>query len=137
MHRDITCLYIPRKNGGRGLLSIVNQFKNLTVNFSVYLCNTNAHLLQAVSNWQHSRGSKSIHNMAQTYCGELQLDLPDLALIGKPQRKAQLKNARLIKTTNELKSKNLHGQYYNLLDAHIDKTASLKWLTSPSLKRAT
>ena len=49
-----------------------------------------------------------------------------------------MKNARLTKIMNELKSKNLHGQYYNLLnDAHIDKTATLKWLTSPSLKRAT
>lgn len=140
MHRqsDITRLYIPRKIGGRGLLNIVNQFKNSTVNFSVYLCNTNEHLLQAVSNWQHSRGSKSIHNMAHTYCRELQLDLPDLTIIGKTQRKAQLKNARLDKTIHELKTKNLHGQYFKILDdAHTDKTASLKWLTSPSLKRAT
>ena len=75
--------------------------------------------------------------MAQTYCRELQLDLPDLTLIGKPQRKAQLKNAHLTKTMNKLKRKNLHRQYNLLDDAHIDKTASLKWLTSPSLKHAT
>ena len=57
MHRqsDITRLYIPPKSRGRGLLSTVNQFKNSTSYFNVYLCNTNEHLLQAVSNWELGR----------------------------------------------------------------------------------
>ena len=140
MHRqsDITRLYIPRKNGGRGLINIVDHFKNAIINFSIYLLNSNERLLDLASNWQFSRGAKSIHNMAQSYCQELQLEIQELTQNNKQQRKSKLKKFRLDKLVNELKNKNLHGQYLKLLDeAHIDKTASLKWLTSPSLKRAT
>ena len=76
--------------------------------------------------------------MAQSYCQELQLEIQELTQNNKQQRKSKLKKFRLDKLVNELKDKNLHGQYLKLLDeAHIDKTASFKWLTSPSLKRAT
>ena len=49
---DVTRLYLPRKNGGRGLISITNHCKNAIINFSNYLLNSEEQLLKLASNWQ-------------------------------------------------------------------------------------
>ena len=49
---DVTRLYLPRKNGGRGLISITNHCKNTIINFSNYLLNSEEQLLKLASNWQ-------------------------------------------------------------------------------------
>ena len=36
---DVTRLYLPRKNGRRGLINITNHCKNAIINFSSYLLN--------------------------------------------------------------------------------------------------
>ncbi|XP_066930545.1 uncharacterized protein [Clytia hemisphaerica] len=61
---DILRIYLPRKSGGRGLINITNHYKKTIINFSHYLQNTNEPLLRAVSNWQLTRGQKSIHAKA-------------------------------------------------------------------------
>lgn len=135
---DITRLYLARKNGGRGLINIVNHFKNSIINFSSYLLSSNESYLNLVSTWQLTRGSKSIHAMAQSYCQELDLDIQELSTLQKQQRKNRINKRRTDTKIETLKSKNLHGQYMRLLEEpHIDKESSTKWLTSASLKRAT
>ena len=37
---DVTRLYLPRKNGGRGLTNITNHYKNTIINISSYLLNS-------------------------------------------------------------------------------------------------
>lgn len=136
--RDITRLYIPRRNGGRGFINIVDHFKNSILNFSSYLLTTDEPYLNLVSNWQHTRGAKSIHAMAQYYSQELTLDIQELSAVPKQQRKKQIAEKRTEMKINVLKNKNLHGQFMRLLDEpHIDKESSTKWLTSSTLKRAT
>ena len=140
MHRqsDITRLYIPRKNGGRGLINITEHFKNAIISFSTYLLSTNETYLSMVSDWQTTRGAKSIHQMAQTYCQELELEIEQISTLSKQQQKNKIKNSRTDMKVETLKSKNLHGQYTKLLDEpHIDKSDSMHWLTSASLKCAT
>ena len=139
MHKqsDITRLYIPRKNGGRGLINVVNHFKNAIINFSSYLLSTNELYLNLVSDWQFTRGAKSIHHMAELYSRELDLDIQELSILSKQQRKNKVKRIRTETMIESVKAKNLHGSYFKLLDEpHID-TSSIKWLTSPSLKKAT
>ena len=118
---DITRLYLPRKEGGRGLINLTEHFKNYTINFSSYLLSSNELYLNLVSNWQLIRGPKSIHAMAQAYCQELNLEIQQISTLNKKLRKYNIKRKRT-ETKNELKSKNLHGQYFNLVDQpHIDK----------------
>ena len=37
---DVIWLYLPLKNGGRGLINITNHYKNAIINFSSYLLNS-------------------------------------------------------------------------------------------------
>jgi len=135
---DVARLYLPRKNGGRGLINIVDHFKNSIINFSSYLLSSDELYLSLVSDSQLTRGSKSIHAMAQSFSQELDLEIQELSILQKQQRKSRINKKRTDKRIETLKSKNLHGQYMRLLDEpHIDRESSTKWLTSASLKRAT
>ena len=42
---DVTRLYLPRKNGGRGLINITNHYKNAIINFNGYLLNSEEQFL--------------------------------------------------------------------------------------------
>ena len=140
MHRqsDVTRLYIPRREGGRGLIDITEHFKNSIINFSTYLSTTNETLLNLVSGWQTSRVAKSIHKMAHNYCQELGLEFEQISALHKQQRKNKIKKKRTENKIETLKSKNLHGQHVRLLDEpHIDKDASINWLKAAPLKCAT
>ena len=135
---DITRLYIPRKDGGRGLINIVEHFKNSIINFSSYLLTTDETYLNLVSNWQINRGTKSIHAMAQSYSQELNLEIQQLSTLRKSQRKNQIRKTRLETKIDLLKSKKLHGQYFELLnEPHVDKIATTTWMRSSTLKRST
>jgi len=135
---DMTRIYMPRANGGRGLVNIANQYKNSIIKFSCYIQNTTEQLLQYVSNQQFERGQKSIHNKATKYCQELQLDYNEITTKTTEQTKRILKNTRKEQQEIELRQKATHGQFLRTLDQqHIDKETSNLWLKSSSLKRAT
>lgn len=131
-------LYIPRKDGGRGLISVTDHFRNSIINFSSHLTRTEERFLQITSEWQHQRGPKSIHLMSRLFCREININLDNINTESKQERKRQIKSKRNEKYINILKQKNLHGQYFNILDEpHIDKATSIKWLTSATLKKST
>ena len=118
---DITRLYLTRKLGGRGLTNVTDQYKNQVIQYSCYLRNTGDILLNLVSTWQTTRRAKSIHERANSYCDQLQLDVNEIATKTKEQRKNEIKTKRNTQKRNELKTKEMHGQYVKLLDeAHID-----------------
>lgn len=135
---DINRLYLPRRNGGRGLINITNHYKNAIINFCIYLLQSDEKLLQLVSDWQLTRGEKSIHIKSQNYCAELGIELEAIKEIPKQQRKANIKSKQITKNVNELNIKPTHGQFMRLLqEPHIDHKASNQWLKSSELKRAT
>ena len=131
-------MYLPRKNGGRGLINITNHYKNAIINFSSYLLNSEEQVLKLTSNWQVTREEKSIHQKAQRYCDEIGHDIQQLAAMRKLPRKITIKSARINKLEAELKRKNMHGQFAKYLDQpHVDKERSNQWLKSSTLKRST
>jgi len=135
---DVTRIYLPRSDGGRGLINTTNHYKNAVINFSVYLVNSDEHLLQTSSNWQLTRGEKSIHQRSQSYCQELQSNINEITMMSKQQRKTKIKNSRIKKFKEELLHKTTHGQFCRHLDQpQIDRIASNQWLRSASLKRTT
>ena len=135
---DVTRLYLPRRNGGRGLINICDHYKNAIINFDTYLLNSEEDLLKMASDWQTSRGEKSIHQKAARYCGDFDENLETLATLTTYQRKRKLKTKRITSRVNELAEKELHGQHARLLkQPENDEDASNRWLKSATLKRAT
>ena len=49
-HSDVTRLYLPRKNGGRGFINITNHYRNAIINFSRSLLNSEEQFLKLTSN---------------------------------------------------------------------------------------
>ena len=88
---DVTRLYIPRRNGGRGLINICEHYKKAIINFDAYLLNSEEDLLKMASDWQMTHGDKYIHTKAVCYCGEVDEDLNHLVTLTKLQRKNKLK----------------------------------------------
>ena len=75
---DITRLYLPRKNGGRGLINIPNHYKNAIINFSSYLLNSEEEFLKLTAilwwNWPwysttccHEEIAAKNHHQIRTY----------------------------------------------------------------------
>ena len=112
----VTRLYLPRKNGGRGVMKITNHYKNKIISFSSYLLNFEEQFLKLKSNWQVTRGEKSIHQKVQQYCDELGHDIQQLTAIRKLPQKSTIRSARINKLEAELKRKNMHGQFARCLD---------------------
>ena len=122
-------MYLPRREGGRGLMNITSHYKNAIIE---------EYYLTLASNWQFTRGVKSIHAKASKYCQELQLDYNNLRVKTKPQRKSTIKTTRIKQRTEELEQKPTHGQFVcHLNEATVDKTTSNLWLKSSTLKRTT
>ena len=134
---DVTCLYLPIKSSGRGLINITSDYKNAIVNFSSYLLNSEEQFLKLTSNWQVTRWEKSIHQKAQRYCDEIGHNIQQLTAMRKLPRKITIKSARINKLEAELKRKNMHGQFARYLDQpHVGKERSNQWLKSSTLKRS-
>ena len=49
---DVTRLYLLRKNSGRGSMNITKHYKNVVINFSSYLLNSEEQFLKLISTWQ-------------------------------------------------------------------------------------
>ena len=135
---DVTRLYIPRRHGGRGLINICDHYRNAIINFDAYLLKSEEDLLKMASEWQTTRGEKSIRQRASRYSEDLGEDLDALANLGKQQRKTRIKEKRVTIQLVKLSTKELHGQHARLLQQpEYDADASNRWLQSSTLKRAT
>ena len=106
---DVTRLYLPRNNGGRGLINITNHYKNVIINFRTYLLNSEEQFLKLTTNWQVTCGEKFMHQKAQQYCDETGHDIQQLATMRKLLWKITIKSARINKLEAEPKRKNMHG----------------------------
>ena len=109
-------MYLPRKNGDRGLINMTNHYNNAIINFSSCLLNSEEQFLKLTSNWQITRGEKPIHQKAQRYCDEIGHDIQQLAAMRKLPWKIAIKSAHINKLEAELKRKNMHGQFARYLD---------------------
>ena len=123
LNSDVDRVYISRKQGGRGLLNITDLYKNQIIQYSRYLNNSTERLMILVSTSQTSRGSKSIHQKAETYLRELNIDEEQSQQLNNQQLKTRVKTIRTYQKFEAIKSKPMHGQFFNTLEqTHIDKT---------------
>ena len=123
---DVTRLYLPRKNGGRGLINITNHYKSAITNFSSYLLNSEEQFFKLTSNWQVNWGEKSIHQKAQPYYDEIGHDIQQLPAMRKLPWKFTIKSARINKWRRNSKERicmgNLQNTLTNLMSTKSDPT---------------
>ena len=130
-------LYLPRKEGGRGLVNITSLYKRTIINTYHYLCNTNEPLLKATLKWSQTRGQKSIKTKAIIYCNEVNEDINQLLRLPKESLKSKLKNSFMLKRLKSLQESPLHGQYYReIIQPHISREQTLAWVPKSNLKAA-
>ena len=133
---DITRLYMQRSEGGRGLLSASQQYKEAIINLA-HIENSKDKYIKIVKEWD-AKESDSIMKKAQKYAEELNLNLDDLKSKTKLQCKSTIKEARLGKLKEKLRAKPLQGQFYQMIEqGHIDKKATFEWMKGTGLKGGT
>ena len=103
---DITRLYIPRKEGGRGLINITDHYKNQIILYSHYLTNSNENLLIHASLWETKRKTKSIHFKANKYAQEINTTMTSLTTKTKAAVKLEIKRSRIQEKKREISLKN-------------------------------
>ena len=133
MHRhkaDVGKMYLPRKEGGRGMINLEMTYKTTSILHAV-LQQEKKKKLYSVA--KESRKFKFHLNMAQE---EIDTNMKPTKAAKDIKKKA--KNASLEDMKKGWREKPLHGKYPLRTDhADVDKTTTHQWLSSSSLKGET
>ena len=113
---DVNRLYLPRKEGGRGLEQLELSLKTSIIGMDTYLSNTNDWILKLVKEHEENKRMYSITSDAKKYLNEINLSTDNVSENSASAEKAkQIKAQAKTKTINELKEgwkdKPLHGKY--------------------------
>ena len=142
---DVERLYLKRCEGGRGLLQIEMLYKTTYIGMAKYLKQTKDWMMACVNAHHSNKKIQAIHNKAQKYKIELNMeDSQDEQITDKTavscakEEKLSAKKAALKQFEEKWKQKPLHGKFYNrATQADVDKTDTFNWLKSSSLKPET
>ena len=140
---DVNRLYLPRAEGGRGLIQLELTFKTTTIGLDTNLRSTKDPLLQLVK--QHEEGKKlySIKKEASKFTQELNIpETPPMEnkTITKYARRVKQKAKHLgqLQMRKTWEEKPMHGKYpKRTKDADVDEVKTNKWLKSIGLKAET
>ena len=151
MHRmhhpkaDKDRIYLPRSEGGRGLVQLENAYKLSTLGLKQYLESSKEWLLNSV--YQHQKAKKlfSITKDDKKFATEIKLTKPDRSF---PETYTPVEKAKAIKLKakallqkglkEKWEDKNLHGQFAKRINQeNISKNLSNQWLQSSGLKGET
>ena len=139
---DVDRLYIPRKDGGRGMIQLELSYKTSTIGLHHYLESTNDWMLQLVYSHENGKKLHSVIKESRKFAQELEFDQgldQDLAptiLAKKSKKKA--KNLGLQKIAQRWQDKPLHGRFVaRSKKADVDELATHQWLRSSGLKGET
>ena len=152
MHRmhhpkaDVDRLYLPRKDGGRGMIQLELSLATSTIGVCEYLENTKDWMLKLVLKHERSKKLYSIPKEAskhQRTLGTNTQSSSDEESSGTPTQLA--KNAKINAKLEGLKNltenwegKALHGKYpARVNDNDVNKTLTHQWLASSGLKSET
>ena len=136
---DVERLYIPRKDGGRGLIEVETAFKIATIGFDHYLKNKDGQYPKQVLEHDTSKAKHSITKNAIKFKGELPISefenkgdktASENAKALKNMIKSKMKSVKKVES-EKWKNKALRGQYPKLLaKPHVDIVNTNQWLSS-------
>ena len=138
---DVNRLYIPRKDGGRGLIQLELSLKTATIGLQRYLETTKDWMLRLVNTHEEAKRMHLIKKESSKFAVELNIetsmddDLPSTMQAKNPKKKSIQEGLKKIVET--WKGKPLHGQYLKRSQqADVDKKAP-QWLHATGLKDET
>ena len=112
---DVSRMYIPRKEGGRGMTNLEMAYKTKTIDLNSYLQSSGDKMLQAVL--QHEK--KKLHSVvkeSRKFKLQLNMTQEEIDINTKPRKtakdiKKKVKDANLEDMKKGWSEKPLHGKY--------------------------
>ena len=140
---DIDRLYLPRCEGGRGLIQLELSFKTTTIGLEMYMEKTTDPFLQIVKEHRGKTNVSSITKDAKRFRNEL--DIPNISsneneasTIYARRVKSKAKEKGQQKLREKWEEKALHGKFPNRAkEADVDTVQTYKWLKAAGLKPET
>lgn len=140
---DVDRLYLPRKEGGRGLMQLELSFKTTTIAMKNYLEFTNDWMMQLVLQHENSKKLHSVFKEAKKFENELNIqpivedDNLHATKVAKKAKESAKRNGQN-KLAERYSQKALHGQYVSRYQsADVDQQATHQWLRGAGLKAET
>ena len=138
-------MYLPRSEGGRGMLQLENAYKISTIGLNWYLANANEPFLKCIYQQDKTKKLYSITRQNEKFRNEINLsNYKDI----ETDNKSAAEKAKRIKSKSKLlmknllkekwKNKPLHGQFLKRITApSVSLELSTQWLNSSGLKGET
>ena len=139
---DIDRLYIPRTEGGRGMIQLELSLKTTTIGIQKHLETTKDWMLQLVNIHEQSKKLHSIKKESTKFAAELNIEITigselPCTLQAKNLKKRG-KQEGLKKIKERWEGKPLHGQYpKRSKQAGVDQEKTHQWLRGMGLKAET
>ena len=138
-------IYLPRQEGGRGLIQLEMAYKSTTISLSKYLASTEDWMMQLVDFHESKKKKNSVTKQAKQYMKEWKIkesqnedEIPLNATSAAKSIKKVAKKEGLNQLQTKWQDKHLHSQYpTRASQADVDKTLTHQWLRSAGLKAET
>lgn len=127
-------MYIKRQNGGRGVIELESAFDSSIVGLSNYIELSKDKFMRLIRDHDDGKMKYSLQKEAQKIREKYLKQATEVQINIKLQLKNNIEKHKI----EQLKIKQLHGQFVRDLERpFIDKTASMQWLRSSILKGET
>ena len=140
---DVDRLYLPRIEGGRGLIKLELSYKTTTIGLDKYLQETQDTLLHFVKDHDDKRSLYSISRQSTKFSRELEMPAISSAenetcTTYARKTKAKAKHQGRQQLRSKWESKALHGKYpQRVKQADVDQDKTHRWLRAAGLKAET
>ena len=138
---DVSGMYIPNKEGRRGMANLEMPYKTTTIGLNSYLQSSGDRMLQAILQHQKKNKLHSVVKESRKFKSQLNVTQEEIDINTKPTKAAKdmkriAKNASLEDMKKGWREKPLHGKYPLRIDkADVDRATTHQWLSSSSLQR--
>ena len=140
---DLYRLYLPRPEGGRGLIQLELSYESTTISLDKYFHETQDTLLHFVKDHDERKSLYSISRQSMKFSRELGVpaippaeDKANTTYV--PRIKAKAKHQGRQQLRSKWESKALHGTYpQRVKQADVDQDKTQRWLKAAGLKAET
>ena len=139
---ELSRMYIPRTEGGRGMINLEMTYKTTTIGLNRYLKSSEDRMLHAVLQYKKKKKLHSVVKESRKFKFELNIAQEEIDTNMKPKKaakdiKKKAKNASLEDMKKGCREKPLHGKYPLKTDVDVNKATTHQWLSSSCLKGET
>ena len=137
---DVDRIYLPRREGGRGLIQLELAYQTATIGMAQYLTTTTDHYLKMVLQHEKSKKLHSIIKESKHFQQKLGMVAESVEAPNRDVKhiKATAKDRGLSRLRMRWQEKPLHGRYpARTTEPDVDRERTHQWLRSAGLKPET